>query len=184
MFPLFTIIQDEIFDLTTLNDREQYYIAFYQTFESEKGLNLTTGGGQFKFCKETKKRMSDSRLGKIPWNRGKHYQLPHRQGMKLKCHKLDAKTRIKRYGFLNNFFGKKHSLETRTLISRNRSGIESWNKKKFSIVQKSSQRKILQIFENMDELLRILTFLNRHGVSRAIRRQSLHHNYYFEVYNG
>jgi len=56
LFPLFTIIQDEIFDLTTLNDREQYYIAFYQTFESEKGLNLTTGGGQFKFCKETKKK--------------------------------------------------------------------------------------------------------------------------------
>lgn len=46
------------------NDREQYWIEYYDSTNHDKGYNLTLGGYHFQFSEETIKKMSDSHKGK------------------------------------------------------------------------------------------------------------------------
>lgn len=48
-----------------LNNREEYYIKYYNTFNTEHGLNLTSGGGVVKLSKETKQKISNSLKNRI-----------------------------------------------------------------------------------------------------------------------
>ena len=51
-------------DRELLNDREQYWIAYYDSMNPEIGYNLTSGGNQaFEMSNETKLKMSQSRIG-------------------------------------------------------------------------------------------------------------------------
>lgn len=47
-----------------LNGLEEYYIKFYNTFDTENGMNLTSGGNSPIFSEESKKKMSKSGKGK------------------------------------------------------------------------------------------------------------------------
>lgn len=47
-----------------LNDKEIYYINFFNSFNNEMGLNLNGGGGNYKISDETKERMRISRIGR------------------------------------------------------------------------------------------------------------------------
>ena len=51
-------------DKTELNDLEKHYIKFYDTFNTEHGLNLSDGGHTTKFTKESREKISKSKLGK------------------------------------------------------------------------------------------------------------------------
>jgi hypothetical protein len=44
-------------DETLLNEKEEYWIKHYNTFESAEGYNATTGGGKVIFNEETKKNI-------------------------------------------------------------------------------------------------------------------------------
>ena len=58
---------------TLLKEKEEYYIRFYNTFY-DNGYNMTYGGdGTFGWIpsEETKKKISKSRKGIVPWNKGK-----------------------------------------------------------------------------------------------------------------
>lgn len=47
-----------------INEREEYWVAHYDSFNSNKGYNLTSGGGQLtKICEVTKQRISRSLKG-------------------------------------------------------------------------------------------------------------------------
>lgn len=55
-------ILEKLNDINLLNEREIFWISYYDSFKS--GYNSTTGGGQnTKFSEETKKKMSDARKG-------------------------------------------------------------------------------------------------------------------------
>lgn len=46
------------------NEREQYWVSHYDSFNSEKGYNLTSGGKQhFDFSKEVRQKLSESHKG-------------------------------------------------------------------------------------------------------------------------
>lgn len=47
-----------------LNSLEEHYINFYGSFDTENGMNLTSGGNSPIFSEETKKKMSKSGKGK------------------------------------------------------------------------------------------------------------------------
>lgn len=47
-----------------LDDKETYWIAFYDTWDTEHGLNLQSGGKNFKVSKSTRKKQSEKRIGK------------------------------------------------------------------------------------------------------------------------
>jgi group I intron endonuclease len=48
-----------------LNNLEKYYIKFYNSFNTEHGMNLTGGGDHYKCSEETKQKISKSRIGII-----------------------------------------------------------------------------------------------------------------------
>ena len=53
-----------------LNDLEIYYIDLYQSFNTEKGLNLHSGGNNHTISDETRQKLIDSHKGQVPWNKG------------------------------------------------------------------------------------------------------------------
>lgn len=73
-----------------LNNLEVYYIELYNSFNSEFGLNLCSGGNANKtFSDETKKKLSDSHKGLNTWMKGR----------------------------VSNNLGKKHSAESKKKMS-------------------------------------------------------------------
>ncbi len=58
-------------DKSELNNLEVYYIELFQCFDSEYGLNLLSGGGSnITNSQGTRKKISISNKGRIPWNKG------------------------------------------------------------------------------------------------------------------
>ncbi len=54
-----------------LNRLEVYYIKLFDSFNTPHGLNLTSGGGSKKIVSdETRKRLRESHLGQVAWNKG------------------------------------------------------------------------------------------------------------------
>lgn len=78
------IIEECVVDL--LEEKEKYYIDFYNSF-TPNGYNLTRGGEYNKIISdESKKRNSESNKGRISWNKGlsmsKDRKLQHSKSMK------------------------------------------------------------------------------------------------------
>ena len=46
-------------DVEMLDEKEQYWIEYYNTFESANGYNATSGGGRTVFSEETKQKISE-----------------------------------------------------------------------------------------------------------------------------
>ena len=54
------------------NEREKYWISFYNSFDSECGYNSTIGGdGLIEMSNEARQKLSKSLMGRVPWNKGK-----------------------------------------------------------------------------------------------------------------
>ena len=51
-------------DKNELNDLEIFYIKFYNTFNTNEGLNLSNGGHTTEITKESRNKISKSKLGK------------------------------------------------------------------------------------------------------------------------
>jgi group I intron endonuclease len=67
------VLEDIIEDKLSLDDRERFYIALYESF-GPKGYNMSEGGeGQTGWVPtdETRAKWSAQRKGKTPWNKGK-----------------------------------------------------------------------------------------------------------------
>lgn len=57
-----------------LNEKEKFWIGFYDTYNN--GYNLTLGGDTsigYSMSTETKEKISKSKKGGIPWNKGKEW---------------------------------------------------------------------------------------------------------------
>lgn len=92
-----------------LNEREIYWINYYNSSNMEYGYNKTLGGDGGTFNEEIRKKMSISRKGRIPWNKG----IPLSDEHKLKLSILGS-------GEGNPFYGKQHTIETKQKISNSR----------------------------------------------------------------
>ena len=55
----FNIKQIDECDISILNEREQYWISYYNTFNNAKGYNATSGGERPVFSEETKNKISN-----------------------------------------------------------------------------------------------------------------------------
>jgi len=124
------------FDENLLNEKEVYYIDYYDTFKN--GYNNTIGGegsrGRTKTIQERKK-LSEKLKGKKKTEEHKlkisraHLQL-NKKGISLsESHKQNMKLAIqgKRFGKNNNFYGKTHSLELKEKWSKDRKDVPFWN---------------------------------------------------------
>ena len=66
------VVEDNIIDEVTLNQKEEHYIALYESF-GPKGYNMTKGGeGQKGWVPsdKTRAKWSQQRKGRAPWNKG------------------------------------------------------------------------------------------------------------------
>lgn len=63
----YSIIEDNV-PVEKLNERECFWISFYDS--ARNGYNSTYGGGQMIFTEDVKRKMSETRKGRIPWNKG------------------------------------------------------------------------------------------------------------------
>lgn len=87
----------ELCEVDVLNDREVYYISFYDTLNRDKGYNLTSGGGQNKYySKEVCEKISQALMG---------HTVSFETRMKVSEHHADVS------GEKHPMFGRKHSKE-------------------------------------------------------------------------
>lgn len=83
-----------------INEREQYWVSHYDSFNPEKGYNLTSGGNQnYVLSKDTKQKLHDLNIGE--------------KNPMYGCH---------RFGVDSPMFGKKHSIETIARMSQLQTG--------------------------------------------------------------
>lgn len=152
-----------------LNNREDYWVEFYDTLNSDKGYNIRQAGSNGKLSNETKLKIGKKVSGELNGNYGKHWNGETLQKMKdakkgdknpmygrkglLKpcfnkplskehCLKLKKAIEGKRLGENHPMFGKKHSKES---------------KNKTSITQKNKHFQKIKSFEN--ELSNIINLI-------------------------
>lgn len=111
----FTVEQiDVACDQDELNEKEQYWIAFYDSTNPEKGYNLTSGGDQCEMSEETRSKISKSNTGK------KHSEETRR------------KMSLSKKGQPCYWKGKKRSIETLQKMSKSTKGrriSDEWKRK-------------------------------------------------------
>lgn len=75
----FIVTHIEICDNSLLDEREIFWIAHYNTFNTSHGYNNTSGGGSFTMSDEARRRIGDSKRGDKNHYYGKHLSTEHRK---------------------------------------------------------------------------------------------------------
>lgn len=114
-----------------LNELEIFYIDLFQSFNTEKGLNLHSGGNNHIVSDETREKLRVSHLGQKAWNKGltkENSEILKKQGLshskKMKGRKASDETKIK---MSKSRKGKKHTDETKKLLSEQKKGNKNPN---------------------------------------------------------
>jgi group I intron endonuclease len=94
---------------SNLNEREIYWIEFYNTFDTTHGLNLRGGGANGRLSLSTKAKISRAGKGRVAWNKGLKNPNPTK--------------------------GRKMSEEQKQKISNSKKGVSSWNKGKITSLE-------------------------------------------------
>lgn len=104
----FEVIDESAFNLDELNDLEEFYVSFYDTFKGH-GYNSTSGGEHYLMSEEAKQKISDVNKGNTYWLGRKHSEETKK--------KMSENMKGKYVGKLNGFYGKTHTEETIKLLS-------------------------------------------------------------------
>lgn len=131
----FEVLEECIDDV--VNEREQYWVAHFDSFNPEKGYNLTSGGNQLiEFSEEVVQRTCNHHVGM----RGRHHTAATREKMREACRRREVpseETRKKisdaakarkgeraamfgKRGENSPLFGRKHTDEARQKMSEAR----------------------------------------------------------------
>lgn len=132
-------------DVSQLNDREEYWISKYDSFNNNLGYNLTSGGGQgTKVSDITKKKLSDQRIGKFTGEDNPFFGKTHSEELKERVRQMN----IENCGDKHYFYGKHHSEETkaktRETIGESRVGSSNSNSKITEEIALNTIRLLLQ----------------------------------------
>lgn len=119
-------ILEIIEDYNDIDEREKYWISYYDTFNN--GYNMTEGGYGRPFgwnhSEETKQKLSDLRKGKEPWNKGKSgCQEAWNKGLKL------TEKQKKDFGYYDREYSEE-AKENMSIAAKNRKITEEGRKKR------------------------------------------------------
>lgn len=116
---IFEII--EICEESLLNEREMYWISFYNSSSKDSGYNKSLGGDGnrgYKHTEETKKKMRENHAN-FEREKNPMYKKSVRDFMTEEEYEIWRKNiSLSRIGEKNHFYGKHHSEETKEKISR------------------------------------------------------------------
>ena len=116
--------------------KEIELIALYRANNSKCGYNADNGGFSVGRCGEqTKKKISESRKGIVPWNKGIPRTAEER-------HKMSISHIGKTKGEKNGNYGKPMSAEAKAKLSKANKGNPAWNKGKKNTCTEQQVRKI------------------------------------------
>ena len=189
------VIDDKINDYTELLEKEKYYISILKTL-IPNGYNMTLGGeGTLgRPVKEiTREKIRLSKIGNIPWNKGKlNSQKGYWKGKNMpdtarkkmslakKGKKLSDETKTKRKYIYEKMKGENHPLycvghteESIKKISENRKG-KGTNKYRAY----NNNEEI--IFNSLKEALKFLGVKGHSSLIKAERNKTIYKNYYWE----
>ena len=135
-------------DDSELNEREKYWIKYYNTIN--EGYNICEGGGGYpilcgnkngffnkKHTDETKKKLSIARKKRDPWNKGtKGLQKASEKQKKIASerHSGEGNWNYGKTGELSQNFGLIRSEETRSKLSDTKKGVKNPNVGTFEIL--------------------------------------------------
>ena len=126
---VYCVLEDNILR-ANLNMREMDWIEYYDSYYSGYNLTLGGGGSVSRICtEETKKKISDAKVGKPLSEQAKQRMSESRKGkpspMQGKHHSEETKKRLSEIekGAGNPFYGRNHSEETRKKISEYHKGL-------------------------------------------------------------
>ncbi len=141
-----------------LNNLEIYYINLYQTFNSEKGMNLRAGGSHGTHSEETRIKIGNAHRGKLVSNKARENMSKaqlnisdkiskrisernkgnqYAKGRKLSLEEINN-LKLSRIGMSPSMLGKKHSEEAKTKMSKAKIGklVSKETAKKISVANK------------------------------------------------
>lgn len=87
-----------------LDQKEIYWIKYYDSMNPQKGYNLTSGGKHCEISDDVKHRLSEKNKGKKPSDKCIANSIKSRKGKKLSKEHID-KLRLTRIGDKNGMFG-------------------------------------------------------------------------------
>ena len=126
---VYCVLEDNVLR-ANLNMREMDWIEYYDSYYSGYNLTLGGGGSVSRICtEETKKKISDAKVGKPLSEQAKQRMSESRKGkpspMQGKHHSEETKKRLSEIekGAGNPFYGRHHSEETRKKISEYHKGL-------------------------------------------------------------
>lgn len=188
-----------LFENLTKEEAEQKEIELieqYKSYNDKFGYNITKGGscaGQL--TKEMREKMSISRKGKIPWNKG----IPCREETKRKLSETNKGQKawnkgipcseevkqilkIKNGGKNNYWYGKKLSVEHKEKISNSKKGIRKGGAIKFMqpVLQLDLERNFIKRYDCLKDAEKE-TGIPYQNISMCCRKKvKKTHNYIFE----
>lgn len=196
-------------DKSKLNELEVYYIKFYDTFNTEHGMNLTCGGTNAKMSDETKNKMKISKNENNFWKGHKHSDesklkigLAHKGNKYMLGKRHSEETKFKmsilkkgkklseehKNNVINALIGRKCSEETRKKISNT----QKINKKNVGKVMPEETKQKIRISNTGKkrspescERIRVANTGKRHSdeSKKKISENSKNRAGYYEIYN-
>lgn len=110
-----------------LNEREIYFIKFYDTFNTLHGLNLQSGGHNGRHAEETKIKIRNSHIGKIISNESKEKNRIAHLGKKQSLETIEKR--------VSKFRGKKQTQEVINNRINRLTGLKRSEDKRLTIFQ-------------------------------------------------
>lgn len=172
-----------------LNEREKYWIGEYNTVEN--GYNICKGGGDYpilygekngffnkKHSEETKKKISEMRKLRDPWNKGKkgvQKATEKQKQIASERHSGEGNWNFGRKGELSPSFGLKRSKKTKKKLSETKKGAKNPNVGEFEIL--APDGKFYRVISGIPD------FLNQHKEYK-IDKWVLYHSKRLGEYRG
>ena len=173
----------EILEITSnynsMNEKEKYWIQYYNAVESNEFYNIASGGFNSNpiagFSEEQKierkKKLSEAAKGEKNYFYGKHF-IGEEHPMFGKKHSESAKEKMR-----EAHLGKKLTQEHKNKISLNR-------KEKVAVDCYDKNYRFIQTFSSKREVMKFLGLSpsSNYRLSEAIKNNTLYHNYYFKTH--
>ena len=151
------------------NERETYWIQYYNSTKSKKGYNIQKGGQHSRMSEETKQKIGNTKKNSYHPYRGKHLSEEHKK-------KISEAT----LGEKNHFYGKYHSEETKRKMSKNHADFKGSKNPNARKVYCKELNEIFDCIADAAEYIGKDRISGATNIRRGLRKDGLAYGYHWE----